>query len=761
MTTRSLAQPISFSVILIVGSPLSPLDQLIELIQNCLDAYEEDKEKLIDLIIDLKKYSLKIFDEGRGFGFDEDNEETQNTSCIMPTRLSKNRGGDNRVGGFHKGAFHSHLSSKAKKTIIYSKNTKNYKTNQTIINGEKIRNLMNDTDTNHSTLSSKIESEISPVIYKDEEGFVTYTSPEKTGIPLIDEKLKRFEQNNEKTGSLTHSTFNENEFPYTAEWLKENLPALMARFPFDDIKLKLTIIHKDDREEKEENSVDYHPLYNGELKDDYALQLTFKRFVLSGEEKEGLNEKQKKKLPAELLQLQLQRVDETEIYYFRHSTVRKKYTFATSHLKGDDEWYNGYIDDTEISYASLYTEDDDCHYEVTMNCLGHEWNKKQIKQLGGKKGNGYSPFMNLMDKSLTGIGPEKSYVATKILKGCRQNDGYRLKTRTQIKLKKKGQYTACGVGGRKNSPIIDETHIDPFVLSIYGVLGKIWKLLDTIVGIKPTTMGSPWSPMQDRIFVNGADEETAPLLFDFDTIIKQLGDKTHNLLRRSELGKKGWYKPWDTVIDCLVLSEPESNDSDEVEEDNEVEEDEAEEKVEENVIDEDDEDVTDEVVQQEDNVEEDEDVTDEVESPEEVVHDNIEDILTNGFVEEEDGDENQSRVQLIVTESDEESGTESNEAELPISDNTTIPSHNRLCSKTAANARDALPHAWPKMSRNERMKNFNRDWLPQLTCDEMYTIVERIIAKQCNIDENAKLCGAATLVSLANSEEIPSNSDSE
>ena len=152
-----------------------------------------------------------------------------------------------------------------------------------------------------------------------------------------------------------------------------------------------------------------------------------------------------------------------------------------------------------------------------------------------------------------------------------------------------------------------------------------------------------------------------------------------------------------------------------------------------------------------------------------VVHDNIEptqqddveDILTNDFVEDEDGDENQSRVQLIVTESDEESGTESNEEELPISDNTTIPSHNRLCSKTAANARDALPLAWPKMSRNKRMKNFKEYWLQQLTCDEMYAIEERIIAKQCNIDENAKLCGAATLVSLANSEEIPSNSDSE
>jgi hypothetical protein len=140
--------------------------------------------------------------------------------------------------------------------------------------------------------------------------------------------------------------------------------------------------------------------------------------------------------------------------------------------------------------------------------------------------------------------------------------------------------------------------------------------------------------------------------------------------------------------------------------------------------------------------------------------DEVEDILTNDFVAEEDENENQSRVQLIVTESDEES-SESNEEELPISDNTTIPSHNRLCSKTAANARDALPLAWPKMSRNKRMKNFKEYWLQQLTCDEMYAIEERIIAKQCNIDENAKLCGAATLVSLANSEEIHSNSDSE
>ena len=729
MSTRSLAQPISIRVKELVGSPLSPVDQLIEQIQNCLDAYKkEEKKKLIDLIIDWVNYSTKIFDEGRGFGFDEDNEETQNTSCIMPTTLSKNRGGDNRIGGFHKGAFHSHLSSKAKQTIIHSKNTKNYKMNQTIINGEKIRALVLDTDTNHGLLSRKIESQISDVIFKDEEGgagTAPYQSLEKTGRPLIDARFDTLENSDTGTGSLTHSTFNPNDFPYTQEWLEENLPALMARFPFEDIKLKLTIIGADGHEEHQ-NSVDNHLLYNGDLKDDYALRLTFQRFVLK-EDIKGLTPGQKQKLPEELLQLKLQCSDKTKTFYFKNSNIPEKYTFAKSHEKGDDEWYNGLVDDTEISYASLYTKDEQNHYEVTINCLGEEINRKQHEKLGMKYTDGYGPFMNLMNGSLTAIGPEKSYVATKILKECTKRDGYRLKTRTQIKLFNKQQYTACGVSGKKNHPIIDETQMDPFLLSIYTAIGRIYKLLDTICGIKPTTTGLLWSPMQELIRKYGANDVTSAFLFDFGTIIKQLGDVKHCILRKhNQLGRDfGWYKPWDTVNDCLVLSEPESNDSDEVEEDNEVEEDEAEEKVEENVIDEDDDD-------EEEVPAEDEDVEDDDVEDEDVEDDDVQD--------EDDDDEE----------------------ELPISDNTTIPSHDRLCSKTAANARDALPLAWAKMSRNKRMKNFKEDWVHQLTCDEMYAIEERIIAKQCNIDENAKLCGAAELVYLATAEETPNNSsDSE
>ena len=51
------------------------------------------------------------------------------------------------------------------------------------------------------------------------------------------------------------------------------------------------------------------------------------------------------------------------------------------------------------------------------------------------------------------------------------------------------------------------------------------------------------------------------------------------------------------------------------------------------------------------------------------------------------------------------------------------------------------------------MKIFKQYWVHQLTCDEIFEILERIIAKQCNMDENAKLCGAAELVQVATTEE--------
>jgi hypothetical protein len=185
-----------------------------------------------------------------------------------------------------------------------------------------------------------------------------------------------------------------------------------------------------------------------------------------------------------------------------------------------------------------------------------------------------------------------------------------------------------------------------------------------------------------------------------------------------------------------------SNSEDDVEDEEEEEEEDEDEDDEDE--DEDDED------EDEDDEDEDEDDEDEAEDEDDEVHNENDDNNPPPPM-----DQNTHRVELVVTESDEDN-------DLPISDNTTIPSHDRLCSKTAANARDALPPAWSKMSRNKRMKTFKQYWVHQLTCDEIYEILECIIAKQCNIDENAKLCGAAELVQVATAEETPNNSsDSE
>ena len=118
-------------------------------------------------------------------------------------------------------------------------------------------------------------------------------------------------------------------------------------------------------------------------------------------------------------------------------------------------------------------------------------------------------------------------------------------------------------------------------------------------------------------------------------------------------------------------------------------------------------------------------------------------------------DQNTSRVELVVSESDKDT-------DLPISDNTTIPSHDRLCSKTAANARDALSLAWPKMDRRTREKFVRKYIVHQQTDDQLKEYIATTIERQCNNDETALFSGAATLVSWAKSEETPNNSsDSE
>jgi hypothetical protein len=408
-----------------------------------------------------------------------------------------------------------------------------------------------------------MESCISPPIFKEDPGFNTYIPIERTGLPIIDEFLEKLENCEGVTGSVSYSRFNELDFPYNQQWLDEKLPALMARFPFEDIDLNL-IIKNNEGVVYHKNSENDNPLYNGDLKDDYALNLKFQRLILTP----GVTEKQRAKMPEELMKLTLRHCDKDKTVYFKNSlNVEKKYTYAPSHLK-EAAWFDGEIDG-EVVISSLYTEDVLSHYDVTMNFLGQSNNRNQIQKLGGKKGDGYSPFINLMNKTLTGIGPDKTYSRTKILKEFTKVDGARLKSRTEIKLHSKQQYKDCGITAKKNHPIIDERQMDPFVLSIYMAIGRNLKLIDTICGIKPKdqTPITTWSPIQDNIREYGANEETSQYIFDIDTFIKQLTDPTHHLLRKSELTQDhGWNQLWDVKNDCVKViqeSETESEESDE------------------------------------------------------------------------------------------------------------------------------------------------------------------------------------------------------
>jgi len=742
-----------------IGQKLSPQKMMAELLQNSIDALEKAivAGASCNIFILFDKNTMYIYDNGHGCGGGR--EEDTDTTCLLPSVDSKRRNNSNLIGKFYIGFIHSLLSSQCIRADVWSK-THSGELNQASFEIKEIYDSLAEWDKGKSTLDFGQMSNVlsgfmrlgikigtKQELHPNKTHILQhgYDSIPQTGSAQIDTMISKMEDG-QGTGTLIKMIFPADNFlPTDDQEFDQWLNPLKLKFPFPEPKI-MAIHKKEDGEVKEYPISDECHLCNNGLQGlEYALFWDYQIYNRKPEVSTDF--------PKEILKL-THRGNEICNVQATHRYFKDRDDFGIWSF--DKPWR----DDVDLADYSL-----EKNFTFMMNRLGQSAHIEQLKLCSTGYEYMHLPCFNLMDKTIVGggenitlnlVGDLKSFVTNIHQKG-------QASTRCMINIPSNDDYESMGIGG-------DKTHVTINQVMIRGDLGTIFNLYkicnkrhSKILPTKPEkSVNAEWSEQQETIKREGSNFETYKHIYNPQWIwyhlTKKMADgrrvnqKTIIVAEKEALLGEGFYSPWHVVNDCLIEEDSSVNEEEmEDEEESPPEEEEIESPEEEEI----------ESPEEE-----------EVESPEEeevVVPDNIEptqqdeveDILTNDFVAEEDENENQSRVQLIVTESDEES-SESNEEELPISDNTTIPSHNRLCPKTAANARDALPIAWPKMSRNKRMKNFKEDWVQQLTCDEMYAIEEDIIAKQCYIDENAKLCGAAELVYLATTEETPNNSsDSE
>ena len=736
-----------------IGQKLPPQKMMAEFIQNSIDALVAflTANKPCNIFTVFDKNTMYIYDNGHGCGGGR--EEDTDTTCLKPSSDNKRRNNSNLIGKFYRGFIHSLLSSQCNRADVWSK-TRSGELNQASFEIKKIYDSLAGWDKEKSTLDYGQQSDVLAGFMRlgikigtKQESHPTdghiiqrgYDPMPKTGIIQIDTMISKMETG-QGTGTLIKMIFpDDNCLPTDDQGFEHLLNPLKIQFPFPEPKI-IAIHKKEDGEVKEYAiSNECHLCNNGLHGLKYALFWDYKIY----NRKQGVSTY----LPEAILKLTHKGNETCNVpathRYFKDKNDLGIWSFAKP------------CDDVDLADYSL-----EKNFTFMMNRLGKSAHLKQLSLCSTGYEYMHLPCFNLMGKTIVGggenitlnlVGDLKSYVTNIHQKG-------QASTRCMINIPGNLDYLNMGISGDKTHVTINQDMIRGDLGTIFNIMKICNKRHSKILPTEPEKpFGAEWSDQQETIKREGSNSETYKHIYNpkwiWNNLTKKMADgkevgiKTIIIAEKKALSDRGFYSPWDVVKNCAIedeLSDNEESSENSMEEEEEVESTPEEEDTEVGLP-----------------LEEEEDIVSDNMRWVPTQQDEVEDILTNDFVAEEDENENQSRVQLIVTESDEES-SESNEEELPISDNTTIPSHNRLCSKTAANARDALPLAWPKMSRNKRMKNFKEYWLQQLTCDEMYAIEERIIAKQCNIDENAKLCGAAELVYLATTEETPNNSsDSE
>ena len=729
-----LDRPAFYVIQDLIGKTLSLEKSLSEFIHNPIDAIASE------IFIGITSNTLYIYDNGHGCGGEPGGCNT--TRCLIPSDLHNTRGNDSRIGKYHRGYLAGVLSLRSLLQIWST--TKTGEVNYGYFEAGKFIERYEEWDKEEeSSLSvgdkgKVLDGLIALAIPKDQKEYKSknfhkpgYAPIPLTGIDEIDTRVSKMTNGKLAPFTLIRVHFLDNSFlPNNKEDLEKLISPLKFRFPFPEPKIMAIHKQEDGEIKKVLISNKCHPCGNGSLGTDYALYWHYEIFELNP----GVSID----LPKEILKLTHMGnmncgVPPTS-HLFKAKNNRDVWRFdPRSWADGDDGGLN------EEDLNNNYTRKKFIIFMI--NRLGHENHIKQLKCRGLTYEFGHLPCYNIMNHAIAGggenitlnlgTGKMRTYI-TNIHQGQKNGSAQRY----MINIDSKKDYTAWGIGGDKTQVTIQKDMMTGDPGTVFDIIMRFNQRICNIFPTKPEkSAGAEWSKMQETIKLKGSNSETFKIINNSDWTWHHLRKEKRtplNFIYEQEqealAAKYAFNSPWDVVNNCLIEEDSSANEE-EMEDEEEGD----------------------------------------VESPEEEEEEEVADAIQQSIVvnndefkfdqqEEEVEDDQQDELQLVITESDEGSSESNEDTDLPISDNTTIPSHNRLCSKTAANARDALPLAWPKMSRNKRMKNFKEYWLQQLTCDEIYAIEEGIIAKQCNIDENAKLCGAATLVKIATSEETSSNS---